>query len=112
VPRSRATLNRGKIPDMVNTSERPTEAFNRAVPGFWEGDLIIGKSDKSQIATLVERTTRFTMLVPIPCDRCAERVAALLATLHGAPSTAQRETPFPCPGDGRTQVKPRSYTTR
>ena len=55
------------------------EAADRAVPGFWEGDLIIGKANASQIATLVERTTRFTMLVRIPCDRNAERVAKLLA---------------------------------
>lgn len=79
VPRSRVSTSRGKIKDMVNISERPAEAADRAVPGFWEGDLIIGKGNKSQIATLVERTTRFVMLVRIPYDRNAERVAALLA---------------------------------
>ena len=64
---------------MVNISERPAAADDRAVPGFWEAALIIDKGGKSQIATLVERTSRFTMLVKIPYDRCAERVAALLA---------------------------------
>ncbi|MGH3977911.1 MAG: IS30 family transposase [Pseudonocardiaceae bacterium] len=78
IARSRATSTRGKIKDMVNISERPAEAADRAVPGFWEGDLIIGKGNKSQIATLVERTTRIVMLVRIPYDRNAERVAELL----------------------------------
>jgi transposase, IS30 family len=79
VNRSRTTVARGKIRDMVNISERPVEAEDRAVPGFWEGDLIIGKGGKSQIATLVERASRYVMLVRIPYDRTAERVAALLA---------------------------------
>ncbi|MEJ2856494.1 MULTISPECIES: IS30 family transposase [unclassified Saccharothrix] len=75
----RRTDNRGRIPGMVSISDRPKEADDRAVPGFWEGDLILGKAHKSQIATLVERTTRFVMLVHIPYDRRAERVAHLLA---------------------------------
>ena len=79
VNRSRVASTRGKIQNMVNISERPKEAEDRAVPGFWEGDLIIGKGNKSQIATLVERSTRFVMLVRIPYDRNAERVASLLA---------------------------------
>jgi transposase, IS30 family len=83
VNRSRARVARGKIPDMVNISERPVEAEDRAVPGFWEGDLIIGKGGKSRIATLVERASRYVMLVRIPYDRTAERVAALLAPENG-----------------------------
>lgn len=79
VPRSRATVARGKITGMVNISERPPEVEDRAVPGDWEGDLILGKGNRSQIATLVERKTRFVMLVRIPYDRNAERVAGLLA---------------------------------
>lgn len=76
---SRTAETRGKIQNMVSISERPKEAEDRSVPGFWEGDLILGKGDKSQIATLVERQTRFVMLVRIPYDRTAERVAHLLA---------------------------------
>jgi len=78
VNRSCTAVTRGKIRDMINISERPKDAEDRAVPGSWEGDLVIGKGNKSQIATLVERTTRFVMLVRIPYDRNAERVAYLL----------------------------------
>ena len=79
VPRDRTQVAKGQISGMVNISDRPAEASDRAIPGNLEGDLIIGKGGKSQIATLVDRHSRFTILVKIPYDRTAERVAALLA---------------------------------
>jgi len=81
VARGSTRPKQARIAGMVSISDRPAEAEDRAVPGHWEGDLIVGKGGKSQIITLVERTTGYVLLGRVPYDRTAGRVAVILAQL-------------------------------
>ena len=89
-PRSRLE-RRGQIPGMVSSSERPAEADDRAVPGHWEGDLILGAGGRSAVGTLVERSTRFVMLCHLPGDHSAQTVSdAIVAKVAQLPDALRR----------------------
>jgi transposase, IS30 family len=77
---------RGRIPNMVNISDRPAEVEDRAVPGHWEGDLLMGKNNKSAIATLVERSTRYVLLARIADQRAETVRQALIERVQTLPA--------------------------
>lgn len=84
-------LGAGQLKDMVLISDRPADVEDRAIPGHWEGDLILGKQSQSAIGTLVERQTRFVMLVNLPRGRLAEDVKdALISAIRGLPAQLRR----------------------
>jgi transposase, IS30 family len=87
-PRGRAGSPGARIVGMRSIDDRPAEAEGRQVPGFWEGDLIIGKAGKTALGTLVERTSRFFLPVPLPAGRTADAVCdALIDTVKDVPAT-------------------------
>jgi IS30 family transposase len=92
VRRSRGRVElRGGIPNAIPISERPAEIEDRAVPGHWEGDLIVGTANKSAVGTLVERTTRLVMLLHLDGDHRAETVReAMAAKIQTLPATLFR----------------------
>ena len=90
-PRRRPGVRRTRIADMVMISERPADVEDRAVPGHWEGDLIIGSLSGSAVGTLVERNTRFVMLLHLPTGHGAAAVRDAIAdTIMTLPAALRR----------------------
>ena len=81
----------GRLQNMILISDRPPEVADRAIPGHWEGDLIIGKGGRSAIGTLVERSSRYVVLLHLPHGRTAEDVrAALTRQISKLPAELRR----------------------
>src|ERR1700733_1561525 len=82
------------IPDMTSIDQRPTEIQMRLIPGHWEGDLIIGKGNLSQVGTLVERTTLFVALVKLPSSKADVTAQAFTEILNRFDSQLRRSMTF------------------
>jgi IS30 family transposase len=91
-PRTGNHTGQARIAGIISISERPAEAEDRAVPGHWEGDLIIGKNGKSAVITLAERASRFALIIALPDGRTADKVADALADRILALPAALRRT--------------------
>jgi IS30 family transposase len=89
------TPTHGRIKDMVSIRERPPSVEDRAVPGHWEGDLLVG-TNNSQIATLVERHTRYVMLVRVPSKDTKTVIDALIKQAHKLPRELYKSLTWDC----------------
>jgi IS30 family transposase len=98
--------SRGQIVDAISISERPAEVEDRAIPGHWEGDLLSG-SRNSHIATLVERHSRFAMLIKVPSKDTETVVAALSKHVLKLPATLRRSLTW---DRGHEMAKHKSFT--
>ena len=82
------------IQDLISIDERPAEVADRTVPGHWEGDLLVGHANASALGTLVERTTRFTLLVPLKAKDAATVRQAFARELRTLPAQLRRSLTY------------------
>ena len=105
--RSAAHDRRGQIPDMLSIEERPAEVADRTVPGHWEGDLLMGRRHASALGTLVERTTRFTLLVPLRGQDPTTVRRAFAREMRTLPAQVRRSLTY---DRGREMLEHRLFT--
>jgi IS30 family transposase len=91
-PRNRGHM--GTIPDMVSIEERPADVANRTIPGHWEGDLIVGLHNRSALGTLVERTTRTVLLVPLKGKTAPEVRRAFARAVRRVPTNLRKSLTY------------------
>jgi transposase, IS30 family len=87
-------LSSRPIQDLISIDERPREVADRTVPGHWEGDLLVGHANASALGTLVERTTRFTLLVPLKAKDAATVRQAFARALRTLPAQLRRSLTY------------------
>ena len=87
-------LSSRPIQDLISIDERPAEVADRTVPGHWEGDLLVGHANASALGTLVERTTRFTLLVPLKAKDAATVRQAFARELRTLPAQLRRSLTY------------------
>jgi IS30 family transposase len=105
----RATTGQGIIPEMVMISQRPAEIEDRAIPGHWEGDLIIGKDGLSAVGTLVERSSRYVILLHLPKGRSADKVRdAMTSAIKELPAHLCRSITW---DQGKEMAEHKAFTT-
>ena len=90
LPRARGTARKGGLPNMTNISLRPPEVAARIVPGHWEGDLIKGAMNRSSVGTLVERLSRYTMLVKLDGNTAQDVLEGFKRRLKNIPESLRK----------------------
>ena len=91
---SRAHDRRGQLPDMISIEERPAEVADRTIPGHWECDLLMGRGSTSALGTLVERTTRTTLLVPLRAKDATSVRRAFAREMRTLPQQMRRSLTY------------------